>query len=134
MQTSSRKLLVVLIGVVLAGFVFYQSRGFIHRANFSGEKLLQAVRVVARGDALLAPSVTRSLIAAFAARPAAQADAPPRDRLMFQALGQIYLDRKRTATRVARDLAVSRRTLYRLLERGVSAVAVQLSTTRPPDL
>ncbi len=36
------------------------------------EELLQAVRVVARGDALLAPSVTRSLIAAFtsgAARP-----------------------------------------------------------------
>jgi DNA-binding NarL/FixJ family response regulator len=31
------------------------------------EELLQAVRVVARGDALLAPSVTRSLIAAFAA-------------------------------------------------------------------
>jgi DNA-binding NarL/FixJ family response regulator len=29
------------------------------------EELLQAVRVVARGDALLAPSVTRSLIAAF---------------------------------------------------------------------
>jgi hypothetical protein len=27
------------------------------------EELLQAVRVVARGDALLAPSVTRSLIA-----------------------------------------------------------------------
>jgi len=32
------------------------------------EELLQAVRVVARGDALLAPSVTRSLIAAFTAR------------------------------------------------------------------
>ncbi|HEY6278497.1 MAG TPA: response regulator transcription factor [Streptosporangiaceae bacterium] len=31
------------------------------------DELLQAVRVVARGDALLAPSVTRSLIAAFAA-------------------------------------------------------------------
>jgi DNA-binding NarL/FixJ family response regulator len=29
------------------------------------DELLQAVRVVARGDALLAPSVTRSLIAAF---------------------------------------------------------------------
>jgi DNA-binding NarL/FixJ family response regulator len=29
------------------------------------EELLQGVRVVARGDALLAPSVTRSLIAAF---------------------------------------------------------------------
>ena len=34
------------------------------------EELLQAVRVVARGDALLAPSVTRSLIAAFTARSA----------------------------------------------------------------
>src|SRR5438477_2108507 len=34
------------------------------------EELLQAVRVVARGDALLAPSVTRSLIAAFARQPA----------------------------------------------------------------
>jgi DNA-binding NarL/FixJ family response regulator len=33
-------------------------------------ELLHAVRVVARGDALLAPSVTRRLIADFAARPA----------------------------------------------------------------
>jgi DNA-binding NarL/FixJ family response regulator len=57
------------------------------------EELLQAVRVVARGDALLAPSVTRSLIAAFtashtgpgdgpggarpAARPRAEPGAPP---------------------------------------------------------
>ncbi len=32
------------------------------------EELLQGVRVVARGDALLAPSVTRSLIAAFTTR------------------------------------------------------------------
>jgi DNA-binding NarL/FixJ family response regulator len=60
------------------------------------EELLQAVRVVARGDALLSPSVTRSLIAAFTAkaadpwpqraegplpghgtRPRADSDAPP---------------------------------------------------------
>jgi len=49
------------------------------------EELLQAVRVVARGDALLAPSVTRSLIAAFttghagpgAARPAGRQRAEP---------------------------------------------------------
>lgn len=33
-------------------------------------ELLQAVRVVARGEALLAPSITRRLIAAFAAQPA----------------------------------------------------------------
>ena len=49
--------------------------GFLVK-DIEPEELLQAVRVVARGDALLAPSVTRSLIAAFAARPAAQADAP----------------------------------------------------------
>ena len=35
------------------------------------DELLQAVRVVARGDALLSPGVTRSLIAAFASQPAA---------------------------------------------------------------
>ena len=40
------------------------------------EELLQAVRVVARGDALLAPSVTRSLIAAFTARPTGPGDGP----------------------------------------------------------
>jgi DNA-binding NarL/FixJ family response regulator len=40
------------------------------------EELLQGVRVVARGDALLAPSVTRSLIAAFTAR-GGQASRPP---------------------------------------------------------
>jgi DNA-binding NarL/FixJ family response regulator len=40
-------------------------------------ELLQGVRVVARGDALLAPSVTRSLIAAFTTRGAqAAAQAP----------------------------------------------------------
>ena len=43
MQTSSRKLLIILAGLVLAGFVVYQSTGFLHKANFSGEKLLHAV-------------------------------------------------------------------------------------------
>lgn len=43
MQTSSRRVLVVLAGLILAGFVVYQSSGFIHRANFSGQKLLHAV-------------------------------------------------------------------------------------------
>jgi DNA-binding NarL/FixJ family response regulator len=37
--------------------------------------LLNAIRIVARGEALLAPSVTRKLIAAFAAQPA-RAQAP----------------------------------------------------------
>jgi DNA-binding NarL/FixJ family response regulator len=43
------------------------------------EDLVNAVRVVAAGDALLAPSVTRRLIAEFANRPAA--NAPPPGRL-----------------------------------------------------
>lgn len=38
--------------------------------------LLQAVRIVARGEALLAPSVTRRLIAAFAAQPQRTTVAP----------------------------------------------------------
>jgi len=43
--------------------------GFLVK-DIEPEELLRAVRVVARGDALLAPSVTRSLIAAFARQPA----------------------------------------------------------------
>lgn len=43
MQTSSRKFLIVLAGLVLAAFVVYQSTGFVHKANFTGQKLLHAV-------------------------------------------------------------------------------------------
>ena len=43
MQSSSRKLLIILAGLALAGFVVYQSSGFLHKANFSGEKLLHAI-------------------------------------------------------------------------------------------
>jgi DNA-binding NarL/FixJ family response regulator len=59
--------------------------------------LISAVRVAAAGDALLAPSVTRRLIEAFAARPAATSPAPsrlasltPRERdiLLLLARGQ----------------------------------------------
>jgi DNA-binding NarL/FixJ family response regulator len=41
------------------------------------EQLAPAVRVVAAGDALLAPSVTRRLIETFARHPARAADPPP---------------------------------------------------------
>jgi uncharacterized protein (TIRG00374 family) len=44
MQASSRKLLVVLIGLVVLGFVLYRSSGMIHLGDFSGTKLLHAVR------------------------------------------------------------------------------------------
>ena len=48
--------------------------GFLLKDAGPGE-LLQAIRTVAAGDALLAPSITRRLIAEFAARPGPQA--PP---------------------------------------------------------
>jgi len=35
--------LIILAGLILAGFVVYQSGGFIRKANFSGQKLLHAV-------------------------------------------------------------------------------------------
>ena len=41
-------------------------------------ELLEAIRVVVAGEALLAPSVTRRLIAAFVATPDRKAPAPPR--------------------------------------------------------
>ncbi len=44
MQKSSRKLLVVLIGLLVLGFVVYRSSGMINLADFSGAKLLHAIR------------------------------------------------------------------------------------------
>jgi DNA-binding NarL/FixJ family response regulator len=59
-----------LFGALRAG-----ASGFLVK-DVEPEELLQAVRVVARGDALLAPSVTRSLIAAFTARSAGPGPGP----------------------------------------------------------
>jgi uncharacterized protein (TIRG00374 family) len=44
MQSSSRKLLVVLTGLLVLGFVLYRSSGMIHLGDFSGTKLVHAVR------------------------------------------------------------------------------------------
>src|SRR5258708_27672273 len=44
MQTSSRKLLVVLIGLLVAGFVVYRSSGMVHHSDFRGMEMLHAVR------------------------------------------------------------------------------------------
>ena len=44
MQSKSRKLLVVLIGLLVLGFVLYRSSGMINLADFSGAKLLHAIR------------------------------------------------------------------------------------------
>ncbi|WP_353807968.1 response regulator [Agromyces sp. SYSU T00194] len=49
--------------------------GFLLK-NSSPEQLIEAVQVLARGDALLSPDVTRAVIAAFGAQPGVPADAP----------------------------------------------------------
>lgn len=54
--------------------------GFLLK-NAPPEALIDAVRVVAAGDALLAPSVTRRIIAEFARGPAPAADPPKARRL-----------------------------------------------------
>jgi DNA-binding NarL/FixJ family response regulator len=75
--------------------------------------LIAAVRVAAAGEALLAPSVTRRLIEAFARRPAAASPSPsrlasltPRERdiLLLVARGQ-------SNTEIARALVVSEATV-----------------------
>jgi DNA-binding NarL/FixJ family response regulator len=75
--------------------------------------LIAAIRVAAAGDALLAPSVTRRLIEAFARRPASMTPAPsrlasltPRERdiLLLVARGQ-------SNTEIARELVVSEATV-----------------------
>ena len=61
------------------------------------EELLQGVRVVARGDALLAPSVTRSLIAAFTS--GAGTGAPPAGGVQAGGSGAGGLSAEAAATR-----------------------------------
>jgi DNA-binding NarL/FixJ family response regulator len=75
--------------------------------------LIAAVRVAAAGDALLAPSVTRRLIEAFAARPATTAPAPsrlasltPRERDIL-----LLLARGRSNAEIAGALVVSEATV-----------------------
>jgi DNA-binding NarL/FixJ family response regulator len=75
--------------------------------------LINAVRVVASGEALLAPSVTRRLIAEFASRPAANRPRPialnaltPRETDVLRLIA-----RGRSNTEIAGDLVVAEQTV-----------------------
>ena len=80
-----------LAGVRVVVLTTFDVDDYVHaaiRAGASGfllkdaapEEVLDAIRVVARGDALLAPSVTRRIIEELAARPDPERPAPPAAR------------------------------------------------------
>jgi DNA-binding NarL/FixJ family response regulator len=75
--------------------------------------LIAAVRVAAAGDALLAPSVTRRLIEAFAARPATTSPAPSRLASLTPREQDILLllARGRSNAEIAAALVVSEATV-----------------------
>jgi DNA-binding NarL/FixJ family response regulator len=76
------------------------------------EELVSAVRVVAAGEALLAPSVTRRLIEEFAKRPAAPTDARGLDELTDREREVLVLmARGRSNAEIARDLFVAETTV-----------------------
>ena len=91
--------------------------GFLVK-DIEPEELLQAVRVVARGDALLAPSVTRSLIAAFARQPA---QAPAASAAVASAPGASSGDARAVARQVGlASLTDREREVVALVAAGLS--------------
>jgi DNA-binding NarL/FixJ family response regulator len=75
--------------------------------------LVQAVRVVAAGDALLAPSVTRRLIADFARRPATHRARPERLRALTPRESEVLtlIARGLSNTEIAAALVVAEQTV-----------------------
>jgi DNA-binding NarL/FixJ family response regulator len=94
------------------------------------EDLIRAVRVVARGDALLSPSVTRRLIAAFARRSPATVLNPPSGRTDAAAAGAGASPRNGAAQRNGESRPRPGHDLSRITERErevLSLVAEGLS-------
>jgi DNA-binding NarL/FixJ family response regulator len=85
--------------------------GFLLK-DAGADELVHAVRVVAAGDALLAPSITRRLIADYATRPAPQEQPPAMDELTPRELEVLRLmARGLSNTDIARKLYIGEATV-----------------------
>jgi DNA-binding NarL/FixJ family response regulator len=76
------------------------------------EELVEAIRVVAGGSALLAPAITRSVIAEFTKRSPARPEASPRLDLLTEREREVLvlLTKGRSNAEIAADLVVSEAT------------------------
>jgi DNA-binding NarL/FixJ family response regulator len=90
------------------------------------EQLIGAVHVVARGDALLDPAITRSVIEAFASRPAARVelterieDLTPRERDVFALVARGLSNAEIAGELVVGDGTVKTHVAHLLLKLGV---------------
>ena len=101
-----------LAGVKVIILTTFESDEYVYQAIRAGASgflvkdtepadLLQAIRVVARGDALLSPSVTRRLITDLATRPERP---PPSDRVLAR-----LTDREREVLALVAERPVQRR-------------------------
>ncbi|MBM2621967.1 response regulator transcription factor [Actinoplanes sp. LDG1-06] len=102
--------------------------GFLTK-EIGPDGLRQAVKVVAAGDALLSPSVTRRVVGQFASRPVVAAAAPGGDRLA------VLTDREREVVRlvaaglsneeIARELVISPLTAKTHITRAITKLGVR---------
>jgi DNA-binding NarL/FixJ family response regulator len=100
--------------------------GFLLKDAPPGD-LLQAVRVVTRGEALLAPRVTRRLIERFAALPERRAPAPAALGALTTREREVLVEvaRGRSNTEIAGDLVIAEQTVKTHVSRVLAKLGLR---------